>query len=233
MGSAGMEAAMLIEPVEYVRWISTPRAEPSGSGQDSGMKLKMHDNSLFAILMRSPWWVSGGIAAALFAIARLALPAAYSEYAFFASLPFLVICIYVGATQLRAPSEAGIAENLTGLRALSWNDFSAAIESAYQRDGYTVARITTTGADLELTKDGRVTLVGCKRWKVARTGIEPLRELDTARRARDAHEGVYVATGEVTENARAFAQQNGIRLIQGAELVKLLPAVARSSAAKQ
>jgi restriction system protein len=38
------------------------------------MKLKMNQNSLFAILLRSPWWVSGGIAAALFTAARIVLP---------------------------------------------------------------------------------------------------------------------------------------------------------------
>ena len=63
----------------------------------------------------------------------------------------------------------------------------------------------------------------CKRWKATRTGIEPLRELEEACRAREAHGCIYVAAGEVTEGARAFAAQKSIRLVQGAELAKLLP----------
>jgi restriction system protein len=77
-------------------------------------------------------------------------------------------------------------------------------------------------ADFEVTKAGRVALVSCKRWKVARTGIEPLRELYAAKRAREANECIYVAAGEITDNARRFATENNIRLAQGAELARLM-----------
>jgi restriction system protein len=194
------------------------------------MKLKMNENSIFAVLLRSPWWMSAGIAAALFTAARLVLPAEYGPYAFFAALPFFVIAGYLGWQQLRAPSEARITRAMDALRALAWTEFSAAVEEAFRREGYSVARIAVAGADLELTKAGRVTLVACKRWKVVRTGIEPLRELDSARQARDAPECIYIATGEVTDNARAFATEKKIRLLHGAELAKLLPLGAARSA---
>jgi restriction system protein len=97
------------------------------------------------------------------------------------------------------------------------------LAEAFRRDGYAVNRLSIAGADLELTKSGRVSLVGCKRWKVARAGIEPLRELDALGRAREAHECVYVSAGEFTENARAFALEKRIRLVHDAELARLLP----------
>ena len=78
-------------------------------------------------------------------------------------------------------------------------------------------------ADLELAKGGVKSLVACRRWKATRTGIEPLRELHAAARARGAGECIYVAAGEITDTARAFAAQNGIRVLQGAELARLLP----------
>ena len=83
-------------------------------------------------------------------------------------------------------------------------------------------RLSIAGADLELTKSGRVSLVGCKRWKVARAGIEPLRELDTVRQARDAQESIYVSAGDFTDNARAFAAEKRMRLLHDAELASLL-----------
>jgi restriction system protein len=186
------------------------------------MKLKMNQNSIFAVLLRSPWWMSGGIGAVLFAGTRLALPAEYAPYAFFASLPFFVIAAYVGWQHLRAPSEARIAQEMEALRSMGWGEFSAAVQEAFRRDGYVVTPIGASGADLELGKAGRTTLVACKRWKVARTGIEPLRELESVRQAREAHECVYIATGEVTETARAFAAEKGIRLLSGAELARLV-----------
>jgi restriction system protein len=80
-----------------------------------------------------------------------------------------------------------------------------------------------------MTKAGRTALVACKRWKVARTGVEPLRELVGAKEAREANDCIYVATGEVTDGARKFAAQNRIRLIGGVELAKMMPRAARAA----
>ena len=71
-------------------------------------------------------------------------------------------------------------------------------------------------------------MVACKRWKAARTGVDPLRDLYDAKRVREAHECIYVATGEITDGARAFALESNIRVIHGAELAKLLPRVRRA-----
>jgi len=184
----------------------------------------MNKNSLFAVLLRSPWWISIAVAAAIFVLAKSLLPEVYALYGIFASLPFIVIGCVAGWQQLRAPSAARIDAALESLRALSWDEFSAALDAAYRREGYSVSRANIAGADLELTKSGRVCLVACKRWKVARAGVEPLRELDAARNAREAHECIYLAAGGITDNALAFAAEKNIRLLHGAELAKLLPA---------
>ena len=190
----------------------------------------MNKNSLFAILLRSPWWISLAVGAGIFALTRMLLPEAYAPYAIFAALPFLVIGGYAGWRQLRAPSAERIAATLESLRALSWDEFSAALEAAFRREGYAVGRPGIAGADLELTKSGRISLVGCKRWKVMRTGVEPLRELDAARAAREAQSCIYVAAGEITDKAQSFAAEKSIRLLHGAELVKLLPGTKRPAA---
>jgi restriction system protein len=146
----------------------------------------------------------------------------------FAALPFIVIGAIAGWRQLRQPSRARVVDTLESVRTMSWGDFSGALEDAFRRDGYAVSRLAGPAADFELTKGGRTSLVACKRWKVARTGIDPLRDLDEAKRARDAHECIYVATGEVTEGALKFAREKGIRVVHGAELAKLLPRVGRT-----
>ena len=197
-----------------------------------GMNLKMNQNSIFAILLRSPWWMSGGLAAGLFFFGRMIFPTDFQIYAIFLSLPFIVIAAVTLWKQLRAPSEAGVTATLDALRTLQWQEFSAAVEEAFTRDGYTVKRLSRPGADLEVTKAGRVAVVGCKRWKVARAGVEPLRELDSAREAHEAHEAILLSAGEVTATARAFAAEKKIRLIDGAELARLLPRAARETTAR-
>jgi restriction system protein len=87
-----------------------------------------------------------------------------------------------------------------------------------------VTRLESGRADFELVQGARHTLVASKRWKAIRTGIEPMRELEAARDAHQAHECVYVSIGEITEQARAFATAKKIRVMQGADLVLLLGA---------
>ena len=192
------------------------------------MKFQIAKDSLFAILLRSPWWISIAIAAGIVAVVNFVLPTVPVGYAVFAALPFLVIGAVAGWRQLRQPSAARVGNTVEALRAMSWGDFSNALEDAFRRDGYTVSRLAGVGADFELTKAGRTTLVACKRWKVARAGVEPLRELHEAKRARDAHECLYVATGEITDGARKFATEKSVRIVHGAELAKLLPRLGRT-----
>lgn len=184
----------------------------------------MPKESLFSILSRSPWWLSVMIAAAMFALVRLFLP---DIAALFAALPFLAIAGYALWRQLRAPTVTNVAEILGKLRAMSWENFSAVIGEAFRRDGYTVSEIPGGAADLELRKNGRVSVVCCKRWKVAQTGAGPLHELYAAKQAHDAQECIYVAAGDFTANAHAYATEKAIRLLHDAALATLIARVER------
>ncbi|MEO8486735.1 MAG: restriction endonuclease [Betaproteobacteria bacterium] len=187
------------------------------------MQWKMSDQSLFAILLRSPWWISAAIAVALASLSFALLRDEWRYYGVFVAAPFVVIASVALWRSMRAPSAKRVASTLVAVRAMSWGDFSSALEDGFRRDGYEVSRIPGAAADFEIAKGGRRAVVAGKRWKVARTGIEPLRDLDGAKDARDAHESIYVVAGELTDNAREFAARKRIRLIGGAELSKLVP----------
>ena len=182
------------------------------------MKLTLHKNSLFAILGRSPWWVSAMLAAGVFGGIRLFLP---WEMALFAAAPFVLIAGYVCWKQLRAPSAGRIAKTLERLAAMPREEVTAALEAGWKREGYEVSRPGGAQFDLELRREGKVSLVACRRWKAERTGVEPLRELQAAVRKREADELIYVAAGDVTEQAKTFAAENRVRVIDGAGLARL------------
>ena len=95
-----------------------------------------------------------------------------------------------------------------------------ALEEGFKREGYAVKRVSGA-ADFELAKAGRVSLVTARRWKAAATGVEPLKELAAAGEKREAAECVYVVAGEVTANARAYATEKALRLVEGAALTAL------------
>jgi len=181
--------------------------------------------SLFALLSRQPWWVSVGVAAALFGITQLALPMMIAGAI---AIPFLGISFYAGYRQLRAPSAANVDETLGRIRGMAWENFSVVVMEAFKRDGYTVSEVYKGAVDLKLEKNGRVSIVSCKRWKAAQTGIGPLRDLAEAEDAHDASGCIYVAAGEFTANAQDFAKKKSIRLLHGAPLAHLIAKVERS-----
>ena len=187
------------------------------------MNWKLSDKSLFAILLRSSWWISFVIAGAVTAVALALLPEAHRAVGAVAGFPFLVTGCIAGWRQLQSPSRARIDSTLAAVRAMSWVEFSRAIEAAYRRQGYGVSRVTGAAANFEITKDGRTALVSCKRWKAAHAGVEALVDLHAMKEARDAHDCIYVAAGEITDNARTFATEHAITLVGGPELARLLP----------
>lgn len=194
------------------------------------MKWEMNEKSLFAVLLRSPWWVSGAIAVAIGGLVGVLVREEWRIFAVFSSLPFAVIAAMAAWRQLKAPSGARVSRTLDAVRAMPWSDFAAALEDGFRRDGYAVSRVDGPDADFEIAKAGRRALVSGKRWKVARAGVEPLKALIGAKDARDAHECVYVLAGELTDNARRFAVEKRIRLIAGPELARLMPDAGRGAA---
>ena len=178
----------------------------------------MAKNSLFALLSRSPWWLSLVIGAALFTALQSFLPAIVGASA---ALPFFGIAAYSAWRQLRTPSA-----DLGALRELSWERASPMFAEAFRREGYEVEALGGA-ADFGLKRKGRVTLAGCRRWKVAQTGVGPLRELVDARRSREADECIYAAAGEFTPQAREFAAANRVQLLAEADVARLLARVPR------
>ena len=181
-------------------------------------------DTLFAILSRAPWWISVAVGAALFATVRLFLP---DIVAAASALPFLGIAAYAGWRGLHTPDAANVEEILGKVRGMPWENFSAVLAEAFRHDGYTVTEVFKGAVDLRLEKAGRVTLVSCKRWKVAQTGAGPLRELLEAKKALDAADCIYVAAGEFTANARAYATEKSIRLLHEAPFAELVARVGR------
>lgn len=186
------------------------------------MKLKMSQNSIFAVLLRSPWWMSAGVAVLLCAGGFAALPLEYAAMGVFAAVPFAVISLMAAYKQLRAPSGARVQAVTEAVAAMSWADFSRTVEAGFRRDGCEVERLQAPGADFALTKDGHVAIVSAKRWKAARNGVEPLRELQAVREKRGAREAIYIALGDVSDNALKYAKAQGVSLMTAPELSKLL-----------
>ena len=177
----------------------------------------MAQKTLFTVLLGQPWWISALVGVALFGVAQLAFP----PVAPFVALPFVGIAFYVGYRQLRTVSPGKVEERLQALRDLSWDQFSTVVADAYPRQGYDVMPVNKSAYDLTLTRQDRVTLLQCRRWKVNQLGIGPLEELARAIASIDAYNGICITAGTLSPKAQEFVTGKPITLVTGRELATL------------
>jgi restriction system protein len=186
------------------------------------MKLKMAEKSLFAILLRSPWWLSFCLAGLIALASKALLPDQLVPYGVLGGFPFVVIGCIAAWRQLQAPSPARINESLVRLSSQSWRDFSNDVERAFQGSGQAVTRVNVGGADFKLEKGGHTTLVSCKRWKAVNQGVEALRELTAAKTAQGADFCTFISLVQPTDSALRFARDNQVQLVFGNALAQLI-----------
>jgi restriction system protein len=196
------------------------------------MKLKMAENSLFAILLRSPWWISVTIGGAIGLLGVALLPESWRVAGALSGFPFVVIGGAAAWRQSKLPSAARIDATQRAVAAMAWPAFAALLEQAFVRDGYAVQRGRATqadGVDFVLERKGRRMLVSARRWKSARTGLEPLRALQAARDAAGddlPNDALLISLSELTDTAKPFAAQHRIAIWQAAELAQALRGLA-------
>ena len=182
----------------------------------------MAKNSLFAVLLRSPWWVSLALGAALALVAAAFVPDPYRPIGVLSALPFIVIAGIAAWRQSRLPSSARVLATQQAVSAMAWGDFAKLLEQAFARDGYSVQRDTRDVVDFEIERQGRRMLVCARRWKSARTGLEVLRALQAAREDIGVPDALYIGLGELTDTARPFAAQHAIAIWRVDELAQAL-----------
>ena len=184
------------------------------------VRLKMSQNSLFAILLRSHWWISLVVALFIVLLARLVVPEAYASYALSFAVPFVVIAAIAAAKQRHVPGEAQVRALVERVSPMGWAEFSALLEDAYRRQGGTVTRVEG-GADLLVERSRRLSVVAARRWKAASHGLPALRELVAERERRGAHEALYVALNPLSDKGLLYAREHGVVVVDAAALASL------------
>ncbi len=99
----------------------------------------------------------------------------------------------------------------------------------YRRRGYRVEEVGGTGdggVDLTLRRHNDSTiahLVQCKRYRSSTVSVREVREFYGAMAAHQTRcQGIFVTCGRYTDDARSFAADKPLRLIDGEELLTIL-----------
>lgn len=122
------------------------------------------------------------------------------------------------------------------LKQLEWRRFEELCVAYFEALGYqsSIARSATrTGLDIRLIAAGERNaslVVQCKAWDAYRVGIKAARELRSAMGAAGLAEGVLLTAGRFTPEAADYARKQNIRLIDGADLLAGIAALAPEKA---
>jgi len=118
------------------------------------------------------------------------------------------------------------------LKHLEWRRFEELCIAYFEALGFT-PRITRSRADggadiaLHLEDAAAPKMLGqCRSWNAYRIGIKPLQELHAAMAPAGVGEAVFVTSARFTQDAVAFAAKHRIELIDGAQLLDKLAALA-------
>jgi restriction system protein len=184
------------------------------------MTFKMAPNSLFAVLLRNPWWISFLIAIVISAICAVFLPKHLGLLGVMGALPFWITGAVALKRQWSAPSAAQVQAEIARVSGLSWRDFANELVTKFEKKGFLVERFSDKAtkqegaregaADFKLVKNGQTTLVAAKRYKAATHGVEALQALVAQQAALGADRAMYVCLSGLTEQAATFAKESGV-----------------------
>jgi len=186
------------------------------------MKWKMSDRSLFATLLRSPWWMSFVLVGAISLASSALLPNDYKLMGALSSFPFAVIGVMAAWRQRSNLSPAQADALQSALANMNWREFSPLLSQAFVRQGYTVTTLTNSAGDFILTRREQTTLVCAKRWKAAAWGIDNLQALLTENESHSASQLICVSLQAIPNSLKSFATQHHVTWLTGQGLWSLI-----------
>ncbi len=184
------------------------------------MSFKLPQGSLFAVLIRSPWWYSVLIALLVVAISLVLVGGKYLVLGVATAMPFIGIAIYSVYSQSQRPGAKRIEEVEQAVRKMPVSELAKKIAANYEKIKFDVVEFKGDEAELELERGVHKLLLSCKRFKAAKTGIEPLKKLTAAGEKREMSGYLYVTLGEISANALKYANEHNIELIRAEGLAE-------------
>lgn len=200
------------------------------------------NESILELLTQVPWWISVVLSATAFFVLKFIVPAinfqswvlkgiagAAPTIAYFVAIILLVHAPISYFNSSRKRKLLDKQKDIDSIKSLSWKQFEELIAEAYRRKGYSVVENYDIGPDggidLVLKKDGNMFLVQCKQWRSYKVDVRVVREMYGVMTAKHAAGVIIVTSGLFTQEAKNFAVDKPIDLVEGSQVVNLIRSV--------
>lgn len=151
----------------------------------------------------------------------------FGKISYFISVVVLIVAgigsIVTSIKRKKQSAFFGTRRSLEDIKNLSWKEFEEFIGSLFVKLGYSVevtGGLNDGGVDLIVRKDGSTSLVQCKNYRVSKVSLSMVRDFYGAMNANLNFEaGYFITTGMFTLEAKHFADDKPIELVDGAKLM--------------
>ncbi len=147
----------------------------------------------------------------------------------FIFVPALLILIPTPALVIRFFQNKKQRQNQTlieSIRDLDWPDITRLISRAHEARGFRVIEDKTTGPDshfdMMLMKNFDKYFVLCRHWACESLDTDLVKQMYSAVDFADAHRIIIITSGSFTHEAKAFASDKPVDLIEAHNFVKLV-----------
>jgi restriction system protein len=200
--------------------------------------------NILDLLSQCPWWVSVVLSGIVYVALRFILPTIEFKGPFLKGLAGAAprLAVPLGLTlvipapiaffnSLRKKKLLDKQRDLDSIKCLSWKEFEELIAEAYPRKGYSVVENYGVGPDggidLVLRKAGNLFLVQCKHWKTQKVDVRVVREMYGLMAAERASGVIVITSGLFTQEAKTFAEDKAIDLVEGYQVADLISSAQR------
>ena len=205
------------------------------------------NETILDILAVCPWWVSVAAACITYGVLQFIVPSIQINNPILVGIPklgpmfapWVALLLLLPApvslfNSMRKKKLLDKQKDIESIRVLSWKQFEELVGEAYRRQGYTVLENEGAGpdggVDLWLRKDGNRYLVQCKQWKTLKVGVKVVREMYGLVAAHQAAGAIIISSGMFTQEAKTFARNKPLDLVEGQQLAAMIESVRKSGA---
>ena len=150
----------------------------------------------------------------------------FGKFSFFYSgIIFLIssVALILQSNKRKRESLSDERKLLSDLQELSWKDFKEYIMGLFEKLGYSLADnrgLKEERTDLKLKRNGRLSIVRCKKYYVRKVPLSMVLEFYKAlSREPDLEKGYFITTGLFSREAKKFAYGKKLELIDGVKFM--------------